>query len=138
MDNWLVAVGWILTLITWLVALKISLGSTKRSELNKSIDTFQSMIRVLEDDALEFWMKSTNAVQEYQLTLQLKRITNAANAIIKIDNKQSFPTKEIAEFRSAITLDIEQKSPSPGALKARSQKIMIWSVKLQDHFNKAA
>lgn len=131
-------VGWFLTLLTWGVALKISLDSTKRTEINKSIDLFHSMVRDLEDDALEFWMKDDSSVHEYQLTLRLKRISAAANSIIKLDKHRGFPAEHLAEFRKAITLNIEQRENQIAPNKPRIHKIMIYSVKLQDFYSKAA
>lgn len=131
-------VGWILTLLTWFVALKISIGSTKRTEINKSIDLFQSMVRDLEDIALKFWMGEDTNTHEYQLTLKLRRVSTAANNIIKIDRVRVFPSKEMSEFRKAITLNIEEASEGKRPSKSRMQKIMIWSVRLQDYFEKVA
>lgn len=130
-------VGWILTLVSWVVALWISFGSTRRTEVNKTIDLFQVMVRDVEDLSLKYWAGSAD-VYEYQLTLRLGRVAAAAKNVLKLDTRSSFPSHELSEFRKAVTLNIEEGSKDrTAASKARMQRIMIWSVKLQDHFSKS-
>jgi hypothetical protein len=129
-------VGWILTAITWAVAITLNRRTTRTGEVNKAIDTFNSIIVEVEDLALEFWLSNSPNVYEYQLNLQLKRATNAARVISNLDPSQGFPSEEMSNFRQSVTLFTASDKRGIPAHHQRARTIMSSSVKLQSHFSK--
>lgn len=129
-------ISWILTFITWYIAYQISKGSTKRTEINKAIDRFNELVMKAEDLALDFWVQNDSKILEYQLSLILKRASNAAQAVVRLSPEQNFPSNDFKEYRKNITLNTESKGSVNQSQQGKAVRIMAYSSKLQDHFTK--
>lgn len=128
-------IGWLLTALTWIVAYQLNSRSIRLGEINKSIDAFNADVAEFEDMALDHWISEDTKVQEYQLNLRVKRISNIAQWLGKITD-QEYPSKEILNLRKSGTLyDQSTNKPQPSS-SPKAKSIMQSSMKLQTYFKK--
>ncbi|WP_295872669.1 hypothetical protein [uncultured Zhongshania sp.] len=124
-------IAWIIAILAWLATYYTNKRLQKRLELFRLMDKFNEQLQRAEDIALDYWMRNTVGVDLIHITIALKRLTNLAVKIEKLDNDCKIPQREIVRFRRAVTLTAKPM-PQTGV-----REIMLSSSELQQYYEKS-
>jgi hypothetical protein len=127
-------IGWLISVATFLAGIWLTRRYKKVDQLNKAIDAYLELVIKIEDMALDYWVLDNQDVYEWQITLQLRRLSRLMNQISKIDRKIISPSSHYIAFKQSVSL-ISISRPIQHNSDYAS-KIMNFSVKLQDYYTK--
>lgn len=131
-------VPWILIILGWFVGRHVSLNSSKKSEANNKIRDFNTLVKELEAESINFWLQKESIVLQMQLTAKLGRISKLATDISNVDIvKKDFPSGDITKLRQAITnyKTTELTGRPISSFDNRLFDIVNYSNALQKHFS---
>ena len=130
-------IGWLVIMLGWGVIFLIQRHYQHTSEICKLVDMFRVYVISTEDLALNYWVKTAEDIHSYQLSLNISRLSRVAMEIKQLKcSKYTYPTTLMKDFRRAVTLDADSHEAALPFLDERPRAIMLYSLKLQEHFRK--
>lgn len=127
-------IAWIIAIGNFIGGVCITVYYKKNDRLNSALTEFAKLVTTIEDNALAYWVQASTDIYDYQLTLELRRLSRLANRIKKIDNTFTPPEEAYIAFKQAITFFDDYKRPIDPR-NPLAQKIMITSANLQSYYD---
>ncbi len=127
-------VPWVITVVTFVTGFITTRYYKKQDRLYKALDEISKLIVKCEDDALAYWVKADDKVFDYQLTLNLKRLSNSAKRLAVLDAEFKKYSSLYIPFKQAITLHTASTQRPIPQNSAVAKSIMVSSADLQDFY----
>jgi hypothetical protein len=128
-------VAWIIAIGNFIGGVCITVYYKKHDRLNTALNDYIKLVISIEDKALDYWVKNSDSIYDYQLTLELRRLYDLTERLKKIDADFNPPDQDYIAFKKAITFFDDHSRPvDPRSLLAK--KIMVTSTTLQKFYNR--